>query len=253
VIGTSAVVPGITDIGEYVFRTCLTDSAVIANTIKTLVEKRGLSRVAVMYRNDNQFLTDGYNYFTTALTDNNVTILTTETYAGEDTDFSTQLIKIKLLKPQAVVISGLAAEAANIMIQARKLGMTDVYFIGGNGFNNSQLPRIAGNDADGTVCGIAWFLHNNIPENKQFVTDFGLEYAMDPDQFSAQAYTAAWVLAEAIRKAESPKPDLIRDQLTRIKDFPSPLGKFSFDANREPLYEPVVLIIKKTVFSRFEK
>ncbi|MBN2531445.1 MAG: ABC transporter substrate-binding protein [Spirochaetales bacterium] len=259
VIGSSTVAEGITDIGDCVFRTCHPESVIISNTILTLVEKRGMSGVAVMYGNNDQYTKNGFDFFSAALAANKVTVLTVEPFARGDTDFHTQLKKIKPLNPQAIITSALAEEAATIMIQAHELGMTDVYFVGGNGFNTRRLIQIAGKNAEGAVSGAAWFLHNPVPENKQFIKNFGSVYLMDPDQFAAHAYAAALVLAEAIRRtgfslsSRYIKPGAIRDELSRIINFPTPLGNFSFDKNREPLYKPAVLIIQNTVFSLFEK
>lgn len=252
VIGSSTVAKEITDIGEYIFSTYFTESGIIANTISTLVGKRGMFRIAVMYGDNDQFTKNAYDYFTAALSSHNVTVLITETFAKGDTDFSTQLNKIKPLKPQAIIISGQAEESARIMIQARELGIADAYFVGGNGFYTSRLTRRAGKAAEGAIFGVVWHYLKATPENKQFIIDFGLAYTVDPDQFAAQSYTAVWILAEAIRRAGSSGSKAIRDQLALIRDFPSPLGKFSFDANRRPQHEPVVLIVRNTVFSLYE-
>ena len=40
--------------------------------------------------------------------------------------------------------------------------------------------------------------------------------------------------------------------LAQVKDFDSPLGKFSFDANRDPLHEPLVLIVKNGKFEAYQ-
>lgn len=252
VIGSSNTATGITDMGEYVFRTSLPESAVIPNTIAVMVAKNGLERVAVMYGNDDQFTQSGYEVFATALADSGIEILSTDTFAKGDTDFSAQLTKIKNLEPQAIVASALAEEAANIMLQARQLGIADsIYFIGGNGFNSPKLAEIAGASAEGAVSGAAWFISNPTPENEAFVAAYQEAYGADPDQFAAQAYTAAWVLAKAIKDAGSAEPAAIRDALANIKDFPTPLGNFSFDANRDPVHTPVVLVVKDGKFALF--
>lgn len=253
VIGSSTVLTGITDIGDYVFRTCLPDNVIISNMISKLVEKRGMSRVSVMFGANDQFTKNAYYLFSAALDAEKVTILTAEPFARGDTDFSSQLKKIKALNPQAIIISGMAEEAARIMIQARELGINDAYFVGGNSFYTGRLTAIAGKAAEGALCGVAWFLLNPLPANKEFIKEFGSLFFVDPDQFSAQAYTAVWVLAEAIRNAGSFKSQAIRDQLTLIKNYPTPLGNFSFDVNREPRYEPVIIMIKNTVFSLFDE
>lgn len=129
-------------------------------------------------------------------------------------------------------MSALAEEAADIMIQARQLGL-DVPIIGGNGFNSPKLAEIACL-VEGAISGAAWNIGNPAPENTAFVEAYRAEYGGDPDQFVAQAYTAAWLMATAIKNAGSADPAAIRDALAAITDFPSPLGTYSFDENRNP-------------------
>ncbi|MFN2165275.1 MAG: ABC transporter substrate-binding protein, partial [Anaerolineae bacterium] len=186
-----------------------------------------------------------------ALADQGLEVVATETFAKGDTDFSAQLTKIKALEPQALLVSALAEEAANIMIQARQLGL-DVPIIGGNGFNSPKLAEIAGPAAEGAISGAAWNIGNPDPENQKFVEAYRAEYGSDPDQFAAQAYTAAWLMATAIKNAGSTDPAAIRDALAAIRDFPSPLGNYSFDENRNPVHTPVVLIVQEGQFAVLE-
>ncbi|MEZ4770534.1 MAG: ABC transporter substrate-binding protein [Caldilineales bacterium] len=251
VLGSSNTAVGITDMGDYVFRDSLPESDVIPNTIKVTKDKYGYDKVAVMYGNDDQFTQSGYDVFSQALADNGVEVVATETFAKGDTDFSAQLTKIAALEPQALIVSALAEEAAAIMIQARQLGL-DVPIIGGNGFNSPKLAEIAGTAAEGAISGAAWNIANPAPENTAFVEAYRAEYGGDPDQFAAQAYTAAWLMATAIKNAGSADPAAIRDALAAIKDFPSPLGTYSFDENRNPVHTPVVLIVKDGKFQVFE-
>lgn len=252
VIGSSNTATGITDMGEFVFRTSLPESAVIPNTIAKLIEKRNLSRVALMYGSDDQFTKSGYDVFDEVLRANNIDIVSVETFSKGDTDFSPQLTKINTLNPQAIVASALAEEAANIMIQAGQQGMSDIYIVGGNGFNSPKLAGIAGPAAEGAISGAAWFISNPSEANTRFVDTFRDKYGADPDQFAAQAYTAARALGEAIRRAGSADPGKIRDALAEIKDLSTPLGSFGFDENRDPDHEPVVLIVKEGTFSLFQ-
>jgi len=253
VIASSNTATGITEIGDYIFRTSLPESAVIPNTIKVTKEALGLTKVAVMYGNDDAFTQSGYDVFKAALEAEGIEILTEETFARGDTDFSAQLTKIQSLNPDAIVVSALAEEAANIMIQARQLGIPDsVRIIGGNGFNSPKLAEIAGPAAEGAISGSAWNVASTFPASVDFVAAFNAEYGSDPDQFAAQAYTAAWAAAVAIRSADSVDHAAIREALTQITDLESPLGVFAFDANRDPVHDAVVLTIKDGAFVVFQ-
>ena len=253
VVGSSNTASGITDIGDYIFRTSLPESAVVPNTVKVTSAALGLKKVAILYGNDDAFTQSGYDVFKAALTDAGIEILDTETFAKGDTDFATQLTKIKGLNPDAIIVSALVDEAANILIQARTLGIPEtVPIIGGNGFNSPKLIQIAGASAEGAIFGSAWNIASNFPANVDFVKAYQTEYSSDPDQFAAQAFTAAWVTALAIKNAGSVDHAAVRDALAQIKDFDSPLGKYSFNAQRDPVHDPVVLIVKGGKFTVFQ-
>lgn len=254
VLGVSNTAAGLTQqIGEYYFRDSLPESAVIPNTIKVTKEKLGYTKVAVMYGDDDVFTKSGYEVFVKALQDNGVEILTTETFKKGDTDFSAQLTKIKGLNPQAIIVSALAEEAAGIMSQGRQLGIPEnVHFIGGNGFNSPKLAQLAGPAAEGAISGAAWFIGADTPGNQEFVAAYRAKYGSDPDQFAAQAYAGMYILANAIKQAGSADVEAIRAALGQIKDLPTVLGPFSFDANRDPVHPPVVQIVKDGKFALFE-
>lgn len=253
VVATSNTAKGITEIGNYIFRTSLPESAVIPNTVRVTAEGFNLKKVAIIYGTDDAFTTSAEAIFKDALTQANIEILTEETFVLGDTDFSTQLTKIKDLNPDALIVAALSEEAAKIMVQAREMGIpASVPFIGGNSFNSIRVPQAAGTAGEGAISGSAWSLASTIPASVAFVEAFKAEYGTDPDQFAAQSYTATWVIAMAIKSAGSVNRAAVRDALAGTKNFDSPLGQFSFDANRDPLHEPVVLIVRDGKFEVYE-
>jgi branched-chain amino acid transport system substrate-binding protein len=252
VMGVSNTASGITEMGDYVFRDSLPESAVQPNTIKQTKAKLGYSRVAVMYGDDDAFTKAGYDVFKAALDAEGVQILTTETFKRGDTDYSAQLTKIRTLNPQAIVVSALAEEAAGIMSQGRQLGIPDsVPFIGGNGFNSPQLARLAGPAAEGAISGAAWFVTGDAPGNKAFVDAYKAKYGANPDQFSAQAYAGVYLMATAIKNAGASSSAAIRGALVNLKDVDTVLGKFSFTPEREPVHPPIVQVVRNGEFDLY--
>lgn len=253
VLATSNTAAGITEMGDFIFRDSLPESAVIPNTIEVTKDKLGYSKVAVMYGDDDAFTKSGYDVFKAALEANGVEILTTETFKKGDTDYSAQLTKIKSLNPDVIVVSALAEEAAGIMSQARQLGIPDsVRFIGGNGFNSPKLAELAGPAAEGAISGAAWFINNDSPGNQAFVQAYNTKYGTNPDQFAAQAYAGVYILANAIKNAGAADSQAIRDAMAQIKDLPTVLGTYSFDEGRNPVHTPVVQMVQDGKFALFE-
>jgi branched-chain amino acid transport system substrate-binding protein len=253
VLATSNTVAGVVEIGDFIFRDSLPESAVQPNTVKVTQDKLGYKKVAVMYGDDDAFTKGGYDVFKKVLEDKGIQILTTETFKKKDTDFSAQLTKIKGFNPEAIIVSALAEEAAGIMSQGRQLGIPEkVPFIGGNGFNSPKLPQLGGQFAEGAISGCAWLITNSIPGNKEFVEAYKAKYGSDPDQFAAQAYAGVYILTEAIKKAGSKDSTAIRNALAGIRDLDTVLGKFSFDQGRNPIHAPIVQVIKNGKFQLFQ-
>jgi branched-chain amino acid transport system substrate-binding protein len=248
VMGVSNTAGGITDMGDFVFRNSLPEASVIPGTISTAVDTLGITSAGILYGNDDDFTVSGYQVFAQALTDNGVEITGEETFAKGDVDFNAQLTNLINNNPDALVVSALAVEATQIIIQARALGYTGP-IIGGNGLNSPAVIRDSGADSEGVIVGAAWNIASPNELSVTFADAFQEAYDAAPDQFAAQAYTGTWLLATAIRCADSVDHTAVRDSLAGITDFASPLGSFSFDESRNPVHEPVVQIVQDGKFA----
>lgn len=248
VMGVSNTASGITDMGEFVFRNSLPESSVIPGTISQATDLLGLEAVGVLYGDDDDFTLSGYEVFIDALDENGVEILGEETFARGDVDFNAQLTNLLADEPDALVVSALAAEAGVIIAQARELGFEGP-IIGGNGLNSPAIVEQAGDAAEGVIVGAAWNVNATDDISLAFTEAYNAATGAQPDQFAAQAYTGAWLMATAVRCANSAEPLAIRDALAAIEGFNSPLGSFSFDESRNPVHDPVLQIINDGLFA----
>ena len=257
VFGTSNTAEGITGIGPYVFRNSVAEADILPIVIKVAAKKLGLKKVAIIYGHDDSMTKSSYEIFLRAIQVEKLQIVTTETFAKGDIDFSSQLTRIKSLNPDAVVCAALLEEASNIILQARKLGLPDkVIFIGGNGFNTPKLIEIAGKAAEGSISGSPWFLDDPSPKNQAFVKAYAKKYGMAPDQFAAQAYDALYIMVEGIKAIKisgnlEKDRTALRDALAKVKYFKGVGGTFSFNQNRDAEQKGRVLSIKKGKFAVF--
>lgn len=256
VMGVSNTASGITtmtesdEVNQFIFRNSLPESSVIPGTIATAVETLGVEQAAILYGDDDDFTFSGYEVFLEALLEEGVDILSEETFSRGDVDFLAQLTNIVDQDPDAIVVSALITEAILIVSQARQLGY-DGPIIGGNGFNSPSLIVDAGEAANGVIVGAAWNIINETDLNTSFINSYTEEFENAPGQFAAQAYTGAWLMATAIRCADSTDSAAIRDALAGIEGFESPLGSFEFDDDRNPVHPPVVQIVDGDSFAIF--
>lgn len=253
VLGVSNTATGVTDIGNFIFRDSLTEAQVIPGTVRKVKDKLAPKRVAVLYGNDDAFTKSGYDEFKKALDANGLPIVSTQTFAANDKDFAAQLTQIKGANPDALVVSALIAAAVPIVIQARQLVGDKLPIVGGNGFNSPALIQQAAKVADGVIVGAAWHSSSTNPKSQAFLKNYKAKYRSDPDQFAAQAYTGAYLVAEAIRRAGAePTRDGIRKGYAELKNFPTALGNFTFTASRDADHPAVVQIVKDGAFAVYE-
>jgi branched-chain amino acid transport system substrate-binding protein len=193
------------------------------------------------------FTKSGFDVMQQTLADLGVKVLGTQTFAKADRDYHAQLTALIDAKPDALVVSALADNAAAIVSQARQQGWTGP-ILGGNGFNSPAFIKNAGPAAEGILVGTSWDSTSQSAPNQKFLAALAKQ-SVNPDQFSAQAYTSIYILAEAIKQAGGKAGrDDINGGLAKVKDLDTPLGKFSFTPGRDASHEPSVQTVKDGKF-----
>lgn len=247
---TSVATPGVTGIGDYVFRTSVESATIIPATVK-LARSANAARMAQIYTNDDQFSVGEFKAYEKSLKENGVQVVAVETVRTGDVDFSAQLTKIKSLNPDTLVISTQGQEAVGIMTQARKLGMDKINFIGGNAFNSAGVVKEAGKAMEGALSATPWFVNMPHAKNVEFVKKYREKYNAEPDWLAAQSYDAIYVIKQALLNAKIRKSDdvatartKLRDALAGIKSFDGVLGKIEFTSNRDPVVAGVVIKVE---------
>jgi branched-chain amino acid transport system substrate-binding protein len=250
VLGTSTTADGITSLGSCVYRVSLSEAQVIPTTIKKTLASWKYKTAAIIYGDDNAFTKTNGDIFKEQLEKVGVQIVDTETIHQKDVDFQAQLTKIKDKKPDLIVIGALAPEGVKIIAQARKLGYTG-HLMGGNGLNSPTIYNDAGPGAAGTAVGAAWFIGANYTGNKAFVERYKKRFGGDPDQFAAQAYAGAQVIAAVVKNGAT-TPAEICSGLKALPLAKTVLGPIGFDGNRDVKSAPVILRIVKGGFAYFK-
>ena len=232
--GTGTTAPGITDIGDYIFRNAIPGKMAIPITVKKAQEKLGFKKVAILYSNNNDQMVGENKIYQELLKEMGLEIVATETFADKDTDFSAQLTKIQAANPDVIAVAGLYQEGALIVKKAREMGMTQP-ILANNGFNSPAYIQQAGEAANGTLVATPWNAESKSEKAQAFRKAFVAKYGHEPDQFAAQAYDAMYLMHQAAEKSGTTTDrKKFRDTLAKIKDFEGATGKFQFDDHRDP-------------------
>ena len=240
---------GLSAIGDFVFRIPLTTDVVVPKGIQATHAKLGYQRVATMYDETDGFSTDRDIALQEAFTAKGIEVLTTEVFQSGDTDFSAQLTGIKALDPDAIFISALPPEKPGILIQIHQLGISAPVIISSL---TSVEVEAAGAAAEDAITFIGWLPTDDTPGNQAFVQNYSATYGMVPNAFASASYASVYILAEALKNAQSTDAMAVRDALANIRDFDTILGKFSFNADGDAVYAPRVLIVKDGILKPFE-
>ncbi len=242
--GTGTTAPGITDIGDYIFRNAIPGKMAIPITVKKAQEKLGFKKVAILYSNNNDQMVGENKIYQELLKEMGLEIVATETFADKDTDFSAQLTKIQAANSDVIAVAGLYQEGALIVKKAREMGMTQP-ILANNGFNSPAYIQQAGEAANGTLVATPWNAESKSEKAQAFRKAFVAKYGHEPDQFAAQAYDAMYLMHQAAEKSGTTTDrKKFRDTLAKIKDFEGATGKFQFDDHRDPKMDLAIMEAK---------
>ena len=245
---SSSNATGLSALGDFIFRAGLTTNILLPNCVRTTHAKLGYQEVAIIYDEIDSYSIDSYEKFRDTLTEIGVKIPITETFQSHDPNFADQLARIKEANPDAIFIASQQKEQTGILIQGRQLGIpTEVPFI------TSLINDVenAGAAAEGAISPAGWISSADTPGNQAFVQKYRDTYDAEPDAWTAQSYAAVYIVAAAIAEAPSTDPTAIRDALANTKDFDTVLGAFSFNADGDAVYNPIVQIVKNGEFRIF--
>jgi branched-chain amino acid transport system substrate-binding protein len=185
-----------------------------------------------------------------SLQDNGIQITSEQTFTKGDKEFSAQLTVIRGTNPDALFVSGLVDEGVGIVTQARRLGMEKTLIVGGNGFNSPALMKGADQAAEGVIVGAAWNSASTNPKSQDFIKNYKAKFNSEPDQFAAQAYAGAYIMAEGIKNAKTVTDrQALRDGLEKVSNLDTVLGAFSFTPGRDAQHPAVVQIVRNGVFA----
>jgi branched-chain amino acid transport system substrate-binding protein len=174
-------------------------------------------------------------------------IVLEDTYQTGDKDFSAQITKFKTLKPQPdmLFISSGPDDIGTIVKQFRDAGVKQPIF-GGDGYDTPLLLQIAGNGANNVYYTTHSLMDKNAgsPEVQKFIAAYEAEYKTAPENaFAGLGYDTVYLLADAIKRANSTDPKKIKEALQTTKDLPGVTGTITFQSGN-PIPQKGVAIIE---------
>jgi branched-chain amino acid transport system substrate-binding protein len=234
--------------GNYIFRICFIDDFQGTVMAKFARETLKLKRVAILSSVSSAQSVGLAKYFRERFTSPTTVIAAEQKYGEGDKDFRAQLTAIKAAGADGIFVPGYYAEAALICKQARDLGLT-LPLLGVDGWESPDLVAIAGAAAEGCYLSTHYSPESKSPAVVAFNQRFQQRWGIGSNALSVLGYDSAMLAIDAIRRAGSTDGAKIRDALATTVNYPAVTGSITFDTNRNPTKNAVVLTVKNGKFT----
>ena len=245
-VSPSSTNPDVTKVGDMIFRVCFIDpfqGSVCAKFARES-EKINATKAAILYDQTSPYSVGLWEEFSKAFKAAGGEIVEEQRYQAGGTDFSAQLTAIRGSGAEVVFIPGYYTEAANIAVQARKIGIK-IPLLGADGWDSSKLAEIGGDAMNNTFYSNHYSHEDPSPRVQEFIKKYKAKHGGEtPDGLAALGYDAARILYQAMDKAPSLSGKDIAAELAKIADFDGVTGKITIDKERNAVKPAVILEMK---------
>ncbi len=242
--------PATTKDRPYVFRGCFLDpfqGPVVANFVK---EKFGFTKAAVLFDVASDYPKGLAEVFKKAWEDKNGkgSVVAYESFTTKDTDFSSQLTKIKQSGAEFFFTPQYYNEVALIVKQAHELGW-DKPIVGSDSWGSAETVALCGKDCYGLFFSTHYAAAGATGATKEFIDRYKKKYGYVPDDVAALTWDSLRLIQQAVQDAGTitgrVKKDrkAVRDALAKIKNFDGITGKMTFTEEGDPVKCAVIVQI----------
>ena len=236
---------GIPEIGDFIFRHSLTPQAQVEALLSQAMERRGLSRFAVLYPENSQGKTLA-GIFVNAVLRRGGQIVATEGYGENLNDFRIPLRLVKGEDPninasttndpphfEALFLPDYPEKISLIAPQLSYYGLQDVQLLGISGWKSPELLRSSGRYLQGAIFADGFYADAGAANVRRFVEAYSARYGVPPSILEAQGYDVASLLLQLMVHPQVQDRQSLRDTLSRVENFSGATRPFTIAANGE--------------------
>jgi branched-chain amino acid transport system substrate-binding protein len=220
--------PEVTNAGDFVFRNYPSET-LQSELIVGYAFRHSCRRAAILTIDDDDGIRLGDAFRRTIRALGGETVYN-ERFLSRALHFRERLERLTKTVPECVFIVGHNRQLRTIVSQARKLGITAVFYSPVI-FHDDETLAAGGASVDGIVFSAPAFDRGSTsPHIELFTSSFRQRFAGDPDIWAAHGHDALHLLIEAMR-SHGTGGEEVRDGLYAISKYQGIAGETSFDAN----------------------
>lgn len=238
-ISATSTNPAVTLVGDYIFRICFTDEIQGEFLSEFAVEELKAKTAVVITCEGEIYSIELGRIFSERFMMKGGKVLWKGGYLINSTDFKEILSKVKELQPDLVFLPGYDNTVGFIIKQARQMG-TSAVFLGGDSWSD-RFYQFGGDSVEGGYYSAHWDINSQNEISREFINRYKQDFKSSEIFSFGLIHDSVFFLADAVGRAKSLSPSLIRDALAATKDFHGITGDITMDKDRNPL-KPVYIL-----------
>ena len=215
---------------DYVFRLNPTNAYYPAGMISFLNQVVKPTSVAILHENSD-FGTSGAVEMEKTAEKNGIKVLLKEKYEKGAVDFKPILTKVKDLKPDVIYMVSYVMDASLLMNQIKELRIDAKLFAGGGaGHALPEFIHTAKDAAEYVVVATLWSPQVKYAGAREFAENYKAKYNEEAGYHAAEAYSALYIVKDAIERSKSMDPADLRTSMKATK-LMTAFGPIHFEDN----------------------
>lgn len=202
--------------GDNIFQICFTDPNQGVGSADYISQHNLGTAIGVIYDSSNPYSSGIYEKFQERANQIGLNVVAVEAFTEDNkADLTTQVTKCQSAGCDLIFLPIYAAEATQVLTYADKIGYTPKFF-GCDGLDG--ILAVEGFDpalAEGVMLLTPFDATATDEKTQNFVKNYTEEFGIAPNQFAADAYDVAYVIAAAC-EAGKVTPDMTAEQICDI-------------------------------------
>lgn len=202
--------------GDNIFQICFTDPNQGVGSADYISQHNLGTAIGVIYDSSNPYSSGIYEKFQERANQIGLNVVAVEAFTEDNkADLTTQVTKCQSAGCDLIFLPIYAAEATQVLTYADKIGYTPKFF-GCDGLDG--ILAVEGFDpalAEGVMLLTPFDATATDEKTQNFVKNYTEEFGIAPNQFAADAYDVAYVIAAAC-EAGKVTPDMTAEQICEI-------------------------------------
>lgn len=226
---------------QYMFRATFIDPYQAQAMGEYAMEDLHVTRTAVLYNGESSYSKGLAEFYRSTIEARGGTVTTFVDLADYDGNLAAALDAVRQDPGQAVYVPLYDKKARELIVLARSSGMTTP-LLGADGWNG---PALAKSVDPAYLTNLVYTDHyaNDVHEEtaETFAERYYEKYGEWPDSYAALGYDSLMMIAEAIRRGNSDKPQQIAQELAKTIDFTGATGHIILDSNHDAIKAVFIL------------